>query len=71
MNQAGYTWIRAAENIAAGYSTPGSVVAGWMDSPGHKANILDGDLEDIGIAYAYKSNTDWGHYWTTDFGTQP
>jgi uncharacterized protein YkwD len=71
MNQAGYDWIRAAENIAAGYSTPAAVVAGWMNSSGHKANILDPDLEDIGIAYAYKSNSDWGHYWTTDFGTQP
>lgn len=71
MNQAGYTWIRAAENIAAGYSSPASVVDGWMNSPGHQANILDADLEDIGIAHAYKSGTDYGHYWTTDFGAQP
>jgi len=71
MDQAGYNWIRAAENIAAGYSTPASVVAGWMNSSGHKANILNVDLKDIGIAYAYKSGTTYGHYWTTDFGTQP
>lgn len=71
MSQAGYTWIRAAENIAAGYSTPASVVSGWMNSSGHKANILNADLKDIGIAYAYKSGTTYGHYWTTDFGTQP
>ena len=71
MEQAGYNWIRAAENIAAGYASPSSVVAGWMNSSGHKANILDPNLKDIGIAYGYKSGTDWGHYWTTDFGTQP
>jgi len=71
MDQAGYNWMRAAENIAGGYSTPASVVAGWMNSSGHKANILNADLKDIGIAYAYKSTTTYGHYWTTDFGTQP
>jgi uncharacterized protein YkwD len=71
MNQAGYSWSMAAENVAAGYSTPASVVAGWMNSPGHKANILNAGLEEIGIAYAYKSSADYGCYWTTDFGTQP
>jgi uncharacterized protein YkwD len=71
MEAEGYTWTNAAENIAAGYSTPASVVAGWMNSSGHRANILNGSLEEIGIAYAYKSGTKYGHYWTTDFGTQP
>jgi uncharacterized protein YkwD len=72
MNQAGYDWIRAAENIAAGQSTPESVVAAWMNSTqGHRETILDPNLEDIGIAYAYKSSTSYGHYWTTDFGAQP
>lgn len=71
MDQAGYTWIRAAENVAAGYSSPASVVDGWMNSAGHRANILDPSLEDVGIAHAYQSGTTYGHYWTTDFGTQP
>ena len=71
MEQAGYNWTNAAENIAAGYSTPASVVAGWMNSSGHKANILNPNLEDIGIGYAYKNGTKYGHYWTTNFGTQP
>ncbi|MFZ5923265.1 MAG: CAP domain-containing protein [Chloroflexota bacterium] len=72
MTQAGYTWIMAAENIAAGYSTPASVVAGWMASnQGHREAILNPDYEDVGIGYAYKSGSPWGHYWTADFGAQP
>lgn len=42
-------WSRAAENVASGYS-PSTVVAGWMGSPGHRANIL-GDYTTIGIGY--------------------
>jgi hypothetical protein len=42
-------WSRAAENVASGYS-PADVVGGWMNSPGHRANIL-GDYTTIGIGY--------------------
>lgn len=40
----------AAENIAMGQSTPREVVAGWMHSPGHRANILSGQYSRIGVA---------------------
>jgi len=66
---AGYTpWNQLAENVAAGYTTPESVVAAWMDSPGHRANILHPDLEDIGVGYVYLPGTPYWHYWTQNFG---
>lgn len=57
------------ENIAAGYTTPEAVVAVWMNSPGHRANILNSDYLGIGIGYSYQAGTTYGHYWTQDFGT--
>ena len=70
---AGYQFSSAAENIAAGYTTPEEVVGGWMNSPGHRANILNPNLTEIGVGY-YCLETDPGtlnynHYWTQDFGT--
>lgn len=52
------------ENIASGYTTPKAVVSAWMNSTGHKENILNADYQGIGIGY-YQA----GHYWTQDFGT--
>lgn len=64
----GYVYRRAAENIAAGYATPDDVVAGWMSSPGHRANILNCSLRDIGIGLGSNSASDYGNYWVQDFG---
>ncbi|MGW0958324.1 CAP domain-containing protein [Streptomyces gelaticus] len=61
---AGYGWKEHGENVARGYSTPESVMAGWMRSPGHKRNILDCSFEEIGVGLAQP-----GGYWTQDFGT--
>jgi uncharacterized protein YkwD len=41
----------------------------WMGSPIHKANILNPDVTEIGIAYVYTSNSDNGGYYTTDFAS--
>lgn len=60
----GYRFNNAAENAAAGYPTGTDVVAGWMGSSGHRANILNCALDDAGIAHAYRSTTTYGHYWT-------
>jgi uncharacterized protein YkwD len=64
ITRAGYTWSSYGENVAYGYSTPESVMAGWMASAGHKRNILDCNFKDIGIGLAQP-----GSYWTQDFGT--
>jgi uncharacterized protein YkwD len=63
----GYGSGFVGENIAAGYSSPESTVKGWMNSPGHKANILNVDYTEIGVGYAYGDNSDYGSYWTAVF----
>ena len=73
IKETGYTYSLAAENIAAGYSTPAAVVQGWMNSDGHRANILNCSLTEIGVGYLYLAN-DTGsvnchHYWTQVFAT--
>ena len=47
--------------------TAEEVVRGWMGSPGHRANILDGDLTQIGVGRA--DGGSYGVYWTQVFGT--
>jgi len=69
IHRQGYEYWFAAENIAAGYGTPAAVVDGWMNSSGHRANILNPDLTQIGIGYAYKGTSDYDSYWTTDFAS--
>ncbi|MFC9129926.1 CAP domain-containing protein [Streptomyces sp. NPDC057099] len=69
-------WDRAAaagsarrsigENIACGQRSPADVVEGWMDSPGHRANILKPDFTHIGIGFAGGGRA--GTYWTQLFG---
>jgi hypothetical protein len=65
---AGYNYQSCGENIAAGYATPAAVVDGWMNSDGHRANILDPDYCDIGVGYAAVDGNQYYHYWTQDFG---
>jgi uncharacterized protein YkwD len=73
MTAAGYRWSQAAENIAAGQQTPEAVVDAWINSPGHRANILNANLREIGVGYYELANdtgsVNYGRYWTQDFGT--
>ena len=64
---AGYSYSRVAENIAAGQRSPAEVVEGWMNSPGHRANILTPELTQIGVGYV--TGGEYGTYWTQVFGT--
>lgn len=67
----GYNYGRAGENIAAGYRTPEDVVEGWMNSSGHRANILNANFEEIGVGYHGDAGADtYTHYWTQVFGTE-
>ena len=52
LEQAGYAYQKAGENLAYGFSTSAATVAGWMNSPSHKANLLDGDFNEVGFGYA-------------------
>jgi uncharacterized protein YkwD len=47
---ADYNYVAAAENLAAGFDTAGLLVESWIESPGHRANILNGMYADCGIA---------------------
>lgn len=50
MTAAGYSYYTAGENLAKNFSTSAGVVNGWMDSPGHKANVLNSAFKDVGYA---------------------
>ena len=63
---AGYTGSAIAENIAWGQSTPQAVMTSWMNSSGHRANILNCRYNALGVGLAYSS--DGRPYWTQDFG---
>jgi uncharacterized protein YkwD len=64
---AGYPRNEAGgENIALGYRTPEDVMDGWMNSAGHRANILNCDFKAIGVGLAQDSSGT--PYWTQDFG---
>ncbi|MEV8533817.1 CAP domain-containing protein [Streptomyces sp. NPDC051211] len=63
ITRAGYTWRTYGENVAYGYSTPEKVMTGWMNSPGHKANILNCSFKEIGVGLAQPNS-----YWTQVFG---
>lgn len=62
MKSFGISYRTAGENIAYGYPTPEAVVDGWMNSEGHRKNILNSSFAEIGVGYV--SN---GHYWTQMF----
>jgi len=55
MRAAGYNYRAAGENIAAGYGTPADVMNGWMNSSGHRSNILSGSYREIGVGYVFQS----------------
>ncbi|MGA5471161.1 sigma-70 family RNA polymerase sigma factor [Streptomyces arboris] len=64
---AGYRWSTYGENIAKGQRTPADVMRSWMDSPGHRANILNCSFKEMGIG---KVDSGGGPVWTQKFGTQ-
>ncbi|MCK1993299.1 LysM peptidoglycan-binding domain-containing protein [Peribacillus muralis] len=65
MKSFGITYKYAGENIAAGQPSSASVMKSWMNSPGHKANILNKNYTHIGIGYA--TGGKYSHYWTQHF----
>lgn len=56
LGEAGVSYRAAGENIAMGYPTPEAVVNGWMNSPGHRANILNRSFTTIGVGYNSQRN---------------
>ncbi len=62
MKSFGISYRSAGENIAKGYSSPQAVVNAWMNSPGHRANILNPSYTHIGVGYVVS-----GNHWTQMF----
>ena len=68
---AGYVNAQAlGENIAAGYGSANEAVQAWMNSPGHRANMLGADFREAGGGYAYCADCTYHRYWTMDFGAR-
>ena len=67
LDQIGYSYWSAGENIAAGYGNSSAVMNGWMNSPGHRSNILNAGFKRLGVGYVYIPNSDYGYYWVQIF----
>lgn len=63
-----YEWGALGENVAVGQSTPEQVVAAWLNSPKHCANIMNPEFTDMGAAYETHPQT--SIYWTQVFGRE-
>ncbi len=66
IKSAGISYRSAGENIAAGQKTPEEVVEAWMNSEGHRANILNSSYTQIGVGYV-TGNGSYSTYWTQNF----
>ncbi|MBO5238939.1 MAG: Ig-like domain-containing protein [Lachnospiraceae bacterium] len=66
-SEAGVSYWGAGENIAGGQGSPESVMNSWMNSEGHRANIMNSDFTQIGIACYYDPNSPYKYYWVQCF----
>ncbi len=62
----GYDFLVIGENLAGGQPTPERAVEDWMNSPGHRQNILDARFTELGVAV--RTGGDFGIYWVQEFG---
>ena len=69
VGRAGYTWQAVGENVAGGLQSCEAVVSGWLQSPGHCANILEPAFTEIGAACAQSASSRYGTYWTLVLAT--
>lgn len=69
MREAGYAWQEWGEVVGWGFSGDARrMVDWWMNSPGHRLFLLDGNMRDVGVGYVAAPESEWGHYWVADFG---
>lgn len=66
--RSGYDYRAIAENVAQGYPSPESVTQGWMNSPGHRRNILMRNAKDAGVGVALGRNGDL--HWVLNLGRE-
>ncbi len=68
VGRTGYPWQSTAENIAAGNVSAEETVAGWLRSPEHCMNIMEGRFTELGVAFAVNERSTMGIYWVQVFG---
>lgn len=69
ITEAGYEWGAWGEIIGWGFGgDTSSMVDWWMNSPNHRPSILSSVFADFGVGYAINADSEWGHYWTVNFG---
>ena len=61
-----YDYYMIGENLAAGQATPAQVMADWMESAGHRANILEASFVELGVGV--RTGGTYGTYWVQEFG---
>ena len=66
IDEVGYKWRYIAENAAAGQGSPKAVVSAWMNSDGHRANLLNMEIEEIGVGFAIDDKSK-ETYWIQEF----
>lgn len=67
---AGYNYRYAGENIAGGYHSIDDAMTGWVNSPGHCANIMNANFKEYGMACANNDKSTYKTYWTQEFGAR-
>ena len=60
----GYAWTAVAENIAAGQGSVSAVMATWLSSPGHCANIMRANHAHVAVSCVHQTGSRYGRYWT-------
>jgi uncharacterized protein YkwD len=68
VGRAGYRYRAMGENIAGGQMKPEDAVAGWIESPGHCATLMNPAFTEMGVAVAVDRKSRMGVYWTQEFG---
>jgi uncharacterized protein YkwD len=69
ISRSGYRWSEVGENLASGIMRPEEVVAGWLTSPEHCANLMYPLFREIGVAFAVNPHDERGVYWAMEFAT--
>ena len=68
-SRTGYPWRAIGENIAAGQMQADAAVQGWLNSPGHCANLMSPTYTEMGASFAVNNKSSAGIYWVQVFGT--
>ncbi len=71
ITRSGYRWREVGENLASGIMTPEEVVAGWLGSTHHCANLMDPAFSEMGVAFGVNPRDERGVYWAMEFGRPP